>query len=141
MGDEFDGSISLGRKLSTDETRELRITLLPYFHAEGGMESDDINDFLDYILTMVSNAKTIEHIVKELDEFCSPDISKKIGRELAQKIRELNGESTGSANEDNKAEAGTDGDGMKGTSRKVSIDRVICGSLLTVPLLTCFHQL
>jgi hypothetical protein len=91
MGDDFDGSISLGRKLSEEETHELRITLLPYFHSEGGMESDDINDFLDYTFTMLSNDKTIEYIVGEYAAFFSPEVSKKIGNQLAIRIKELKG--------------------------------------------------
>ena len=108
MGDEFDGSISLGRKLSDEETHELRITLLPYFHSEGGMETDDINDFLDYTFTMLSNDKTVEYIVGEYVTFFSPEVSKKIGTQLALRIKELKGGGDGDYAEEGQKSDGKD---------------------------------
>ena len=91
----YDGTISMNRKLTDEETHELRIKLIPYFTTDGGMGVDDMADFLDYIFTMVSNAKAVEYVVKELDGFCSPETSKKIGKELATSIELYNGTSGG----------------------------------------------
>jgi hypothetical protein len=129
MGDEFDGSLVLGRKLSDEETRELRITLLPYFHAEGGMETDDINDFLDYTFTMLSNAKTIEYIVGEYVAFFSPEVSKKIGTVLANRIEELNRGSTLSRIE-TKEDEKTGVEETRSASRKVRIAGFIRGDVV-----------
>lgn len=127
MGEEFDRSVCLDRKLTEDETRELRITLMPYFLAEGGMESDDINDFLDYTFTMVSNSKTIEYIVGELDGFCSPEVSKKIGKQLADSILQLKGGRAGDEKDEDKdkAEEDADGEGVDRSVTKVCISGVV----------------
>ncbi len=89
----YDGTICMNRKLTDDETHELRIQLIPYFTTDGGMGVDDMSDFLDYIFTMVSNSKGVDYVVKELDGFCSPETSKKIGKELAAHITLFNGTS------------------------------------------------
>lgn len=97
----YDGTICMNRKLTEEETHELRIKLIPYFTTDGGMGVDDMADFLDYIFTMVSNSKAVEYVVKELDGFCSPETSAKIGKELADSITLFNGaSSSGDSNED-----------------------------------------
>ena len=117
--DSYDGTVSLNRKLTEDETRELRITLLPYFTTEGGMGVDDITDFLDYTFTMVSNAKAVDYIVKELDGFCSEEVSKKVGKVLADCITNLNAGDNGDSNKEEKEEPATDEDGKRVVSLKV----------------------
>jgi len=124
MGDEYDGSLSLGRQLSEEETYELRISLLPYFHVEGGMESDDISDFLDYAFTMISNDKTIEYIVTECGGFFSPEVSKKIGKELAVRIKALKG-----WGEETAQEKTAENESKEGTQRKVRIHRFVGDSV------------
>jgi hypothetical protein len=116
--DSYDGTVSMNRKLTEEETRELRITLIPYFTTEGGMGVDDITDFLDYTFTMVSNAKAVDYIVKELDGFCSEEVSKKVGKVLADFITKLNGDDIDS-NDQDKEEPATDEDGKRVVSLKV----------------------
>lgn len=93
---DYDGSVSLPRKLTEEETRELQIRLLPYFHATGGMGMDDVTDFLDFTFAMVSNSKDVDYIVKELIgmemEFCSPEVAAKVGRAISDYIASLTGE-------------------------------------------------
>ena len=117
----YDGSISMNRKLTEEETHELRIKLIPYFTTDGGMGVDDMADFLDYIFTMVSNAKAVDYVVKELDGFCSPETSKKIGQELATHISLFNGASSGSVSDSNEDKQGSGSNpGKRVVSLKVS---------------------
>ena len=111
----YDGTVSMSRKLTENETRELKITLMPYFTTEGGMGVDDITDFLDYTFTMVSNSKAVDYIVKELDGFCSDEVSQKVGKELADYITKLSKED----DRDSKEVSGTAEDGRRVGSLKV----------------------
>lgn len=90
---EYDGSAVLDRKMTEEETREIKITLLPYFHATVASGDEDITDFLDYTFAMISNSKTVEYIVKELIgmdmEFCPEEVAHKLGREVADFIAQL----------------------------------------------------
>jgi hypothetical protein len=93
---DYDDTVFLDRKLNQDETSELRITLLPYFHvAGGGAAIEDVTDFLDYTFAMISNNKDVGFVIKELMgmemEFCPPEIAEKVGRELALFVTKLNG--------------------------------------------------
>ena len=88
--ESYDASVALDRKLTSEETRELKILLVPFFHAAGDITEtgpEDINDFLDYAFAMVNNEKSVEYVIQELlgmeMEFCNPTIAEKIGRELS----------------------------------------------------------
>lgn len=124
----YDGTICMNRKLTEEETHELRIKLIPYFTTDGGMGVDDMADFLDYIFTMVSNSKAVDYVVKELDGFCSPETSKKIGYELATNIELFNGTSgsVGDSNEDPKTPGSNPG--KRVVSLKVSNQESCCVS-------------
>ena len=92
---DYDGTVTLSRKLTDDEIRELKIVLLPYFHSAGGLGGDeDITDFLDYVFAMISNSKTIEYIVNELVgmemEFCNEQVAHKVGKEISSFVAKLN---------------------------------------------------
>ena len=64
---DYDDTVFLDRKLTQDETSELRITVLPYFHVAGGGASiEDVTDFLDYTFAMISNNKDVGFVIKEL---------------------------------------------------------------------------
>ena len=86
----------MDRKLTQDEARELKILLVPYFHASGGdsdVSPEDINDFLDYVIAMVNNQKDVDYIIKELVgmemEFCNATVAEKVGRELTGFLEKL----------------------------------------------------
>lgn len=100
----YDASIMINRKLTDEETRELRIVLLPYFHASGGLGVDDISDFLDYTLAMVSNQQTVEYVVKEMIgmemDFCKEDVAHKVGKEISDFLNKLNNPSTEETTQD-----------------------------------------
>jgi len=93
MGGSYDGSIALDRKLTEEETKELRLTLLPYFHTTEGAGVEDVSDFVDYAFAMVSNQKSVEYVVNELlgmeMDFCSQEVADKVGNELSTFIRQL----------------------------------------------------
>jgi hypothetical protein len=120
MGD-YDGNVSLSRKMAEDEIRELRIVLLPYFHISGG-EVEDITDFLDYAFAMISNSKTIDYIVKELlgmeMEFCGQEVANKVGKELATFVTMLN---TGGEAAPQEEEEGEEDVSKQGGGRVVSL--------------------
>jgi histidinol phosphatase-like PHP family hydrolase len=99
MSDEsYNGSVFVSRRLTEAEVRELRITLLPYFHVSGGLGAEDIADFLDYTFAMVSNAKTVDYVLQELIgmemDFCNEQVAKKVGKELAAFIIKITSTST-----------------------------------------------
>lgn len=93
----YDGSVALDRKLTPEETRELKILLMPYFHATGDNEAspEDINDLLDYAFAMVNNQKTVEYVIQELVgmemEFCNATIADKVGAGLSEFLRKAMG--------------------------------------------------
>lgn len=95
-----DSAVHLERKLTEDEVRELRITLLPYFHSDGNTEADavDITDLLDYTFAMISNSKDTEYIVNELIgmemDFCPATVAQKLGKEISSFIIKLQGGNT-----------------------------------------------
>ena len=128
MGDnvDYDGSVSLDRKLTEEETRELRIILLPYFHSgSGGTEVDDITDFLDYTFAMISNQKSVEYVIKELlgmeMEFCPEDVAHKVGKEISNFIIKLNNGGGDNNGGGSTAEAAEDDDSGKKGPRVVSL--------------------
>lgn len=123
--ESYDGTVSLSRKLTDDETHELRITLLPFFTTDTGVGVDDITDYLDYTFTMVSNSKDVTYIVKELDGLCSPEVSMRVGRELASfinKLKEADGSISGSRNEN--GDSGVDEEGNRVSALKVCLSYV-----------------
>lgn len=89
MSAPYDASVALDRKLTEQETRELKILLVPYFHATGDSEAapEDINDFLDYAFAMVNNQKTVDYVIQELVgmemEFCNATVAEKVGGALS----------------------------------------------------------
>lgn len=98
MSAQYDASVALDRKLTEDETRELKISLMPYFHATGDNEAspEDINDLLDYAFAMVNNQKTVEYVIQELVgmemEFCNAAVAEKVGAELSGFLKKAKGE-------------------------------------------------
>lgn len=115
----YDGSLELPRKLTDEEQRELRILLLPYFHASssgGGGQGDDdlgpedISDFLDYAFAMISNQKSVDYVMEELQgmemDFCSPAVAEKVGKALADFLKAIRD-----------AEGGGDGGGGGGDTK------------------------
>jgi hypothetical protein len=118
--DSYDGTVSLPRKLSEEENRELRITLLPYFHVAGGLGVEDITDFMDYTFAMISNSKAVDYVIEELIgmemDFCNAAVAKKVGKELAEFITKITGGGGGDSpgeeeGEEEEGEAGGDGNG------------------------------
>lgn len=73
-------SISLGRKLTADETTSLQQKLRPLF--KNG-EEEDIRDIMDYAITIVANDKDINYMVDEINsmelEFCPPSLVDEMG--------------------------------------------------------------
>jgi hypothetical protein len=108
----YDGSVSLPRKLTDEEVKELRISLMPYFHlAENDDEvgPEDISDFLDYAFAMLSNSKSVDYIIQELlgmeMTFFSQDVADRIGNEMSSFLKSLvgnddDGAADGEVNED-----------------------------------------
>lgn len=78
------------RKLTTEETTELQQRLRPLF-SEG--EEDDIQDIIDYAITVISNQKDINYMVEEIAgmelEFCPPEVSNEMGRHVFDYLQEL----------------------------------------------------
>lgn len=96
MSTSYDASVALDRKLTQEESRELKIHLMPYFHATGDnseVSPEDINDLLDYAFAMVNNQKSVEYVIKELVgmemEFCNPTIAEKVGSELSGFLQKI----------------------------------------------------
>ena len=119
---DYDGTVALDRKLTEDEIREIKITLLPYFHASGSVSDEDITDLLDYTFAMISNEKTIEYIIQELIgmemEFCKEEVAHKVGAELSKFVAQL---TKGESNDDDpQEEEGGEGSGNRVVSLKVS---------------------
>lgn len=119
---DYDGSVLIDRKLTDEETRELRIVLLPYFHASGGLGVDDITDFLDFAFEMISNQQTVEYVVKEMIglgmDFCKDDVAHKVGKEISTFLTKLNNPEGGE--DEATTEAVEEGEG-EGSSRVVSL--------------------
>ena len=94
----YDASVALDRKLTPEETRELKISLMPYFHATGDHEAspEDINDLLDYAFAMVNNQKSVEYVIQELVgmemEFCNATVAEKVGTELSSFLKKAMGQ-------------------------------------------------
>lgn len=88
--------------------------MLPYFHStgsgSGGLAPEDINEFLDYALTMVSNEKTVETIIQDLlsmeMDFFPTELAEKVGSVMSEFIQTLLG-----VNEDEGYGEGEDDDG------------------------------
>jgi hypothetical protein len=123
MSDEsYDGSVFVSRRLTEAEVRELRITLLPYFHVSGGLGAEDIADFLDYTFAMVSNAKTVDYVMQELIgmemDFCNEQVAKKVGKELAAFITKITGGAEEGEETSNPQDDEEDADGSKAASNK-----------------------
>jgi hypothetical protein len=95
MSTFYDGSLAMQRKLTGEESKELRLTLLPYFHVMGSSSDDfapeDISDFVDYAMTMFSNGRPVDSIIDELAglgmTFFPPEIANKIGKAMSDFIQ------------------------------------------------------
>ena len=94
MSSEYNGTVRLNRKLTDDESKELRSKLDPLFSTQS-TEAEDISDFLDYTFAMVSNNKTVEHVIAELVEmdmeFCSQEVANQLGKILSEYLAPLDG--------------------------------------------------
>ena len=102
-------SVALDRKLTSEETHELKLLLMPICLVGGGEDgasTEDINDLLDYAFAMVNNAKSVDNVVEELIgmemQFCNSDMAHKIGQELATFLNKLVNGSTGGAADESK---------------------------------------
>lgn len=99
MSSSYNGSVAMSRKLTAEETKELRLTLLPYFHARGGgtddLEVENISDFIDYMLTMISNMKDVDNVIQDLldmqMDFFTQEMSEKIGEAMSNFIQTVEG--------------------------------------------------
>jgi hypothetical protein len=91
----YNATVALDRKLTTEETNELKIIMLPYFHATPTNTTEDIGDLIDYALAMVNNQKSIEYITTELIgmemEFCTSAVADKVGNALSEFIQKILG--------------------------------------------------
>jgi hypothetical protein len=96
MSTSYDDSLAMQRKLTADEIKELRLTLLPYFHAMGisnneDFAPEDISDFVDYAMTMFSNGRPVDSIIKELSglgmTFFPAEIADKVGKVMSDFIQ------------------------------------------------------
>jgi hypothetical protein len=118
---DYDGTALLDRRLTDEEIRELKIVLLPYFHASGSIGDEDITDFLDYTFAMISNSKPAEYVVTELIgmemDFCNQEVAHKVGKEIANFVIALNGGGDDAA----AAEAGDASQKTRVVSLKASI--------------------
>lgn len=117
---DYDGSVVLDRKMTDEETREIKIILLPYFHASGSIGDEDITDFLDYTFAMISNSKTVEYIVQELVgmemEFCNEAVAHKVGAEISKFVTQL---LKGGNENDDEAKVEEDGDSGEASGGRV----------------------
>jgi len=79
-------TLQLNDKLTSDESTELRSRLRPLLNTTEGTDEEDVNDFLEYTLAMVSNQKSVAYAVAELQgmemDFCTKDVTIKIGEFL-----------------------------------------------------------
>ena len=129
-------SVALDRKLTEEESRELRILLMPYFHTAAigednnaaAVAPEDINDFLDYAFAMVNNKKSVEYVIKELVgmemEFCTPAVAEKVGDELSGFLQKLvNGQEEGGEGDAERKEP-EDKDGADAKKSKISTSKV-----------------
>jgi hypothetical protein len=112
--ESYDGSVSLTRRLAEEEIKDLRIQLLPLFHASGGLGVEDITDFLDYTFAMISNNKTVDYVITELIgmemDFCTPVVARKVGKELASFINQINNNGGESQQEQEPQEGNEEGE-------------------------------
>lgn len=120
----YDGSVSLPRKLTDEEVKELRISLMPYFHlAENDEEvgPEDITDFLDYAFAMLSNSKSVDYVIEELlgmeMTFFSEDVADRIGKEMSTFLKSLVGNDINNEDDDGAA----DGEVNEGSNKVVSL--------------------
>jgi hypothetical protein len=124
----YDGSLELPRKLTDEEQRELRILLLPYFHASGGGEDlgpEDISDFLDYAFAMISNQKSVDYVMQELQgmemDFCPPSVSEKVGRVLSEFLKAMQDQESGGGDDSENTKHPTAEKEGNNSSRVVSL--------------------
>lgn len=108
MSSSYDGSLAMSRKLTEDESKDLRVTLLPYFHASSSrnLAPEDISDLVEYGATMITNMKSVDYAIQELLgmdlDFFTPEVADKIGAAMADFIQKLSGgdEASGEGEED-----------------------------------------
>jgi hypothetical protein len=132
--------VSLPRKLTDEESKELRILLLPYFHASNTSVSDDlgpedISDFLDYAFAMISNHKSVDYVIQELlgmeMDFCSQPVAEKVGKEMARFLKSLLKQDDNDDDGQNDPEGASEGEDDDGKNSKVVSLKVrgwgVCG--------------
>ncbi|KAG7368621.1 hypothetical protein IV203_031364 [Nitzschia inconspicua] len=103
MPSSYDGSVAASRRLTDEESKELRLTIFPYFLAAGSdnneMATEDISDFVEYALTMISNMKSVDYVIEELlgmeMDFFTPQVAEEIGDAMAKFIQALEGRGEG----------------------------------------------
>jgi hypothetical protein len=92
----YDATVALNRKLTDEEKNEIKIIMLPYFHATpANSTTEDIGDLVNYALAMVNNEKSIEYITTELIgmemEFCTLAVADKVGNALSEFLQKILG--------------------------------------------------
>jgi hypothetical protein len=76
-------------KLTDEQTADLNGRLRPVFKGES---DEDINDLLEYTVAMVSNQKTVNYVVQELNGMeTPPETSRVLGKLIFEYIQELTG--------------------------------------------------
>jgi hypothetical protein len=83
---QFDDTLSLPRKLTSEESVQLQERLRPFITASQSDEDDFVSDLFDYAVAMVSNSKSIRYVVDNLIgmemEFCNSEVAERIGKEI-----------------------------------------------------------
>ncbi len=83
------------RKLTTSETETLQQKLRPLF-AQG--DEEDIQDIIDYAITVISNQKDIHYMVEEVAgmelEFCPPEVAQQMGTHVYDYLQMLQNNET-----------------------------------------------
>ncbi|GAX27829.1 hypothetical protein FisN_13Hh064 [Fistulifera solaris] len=94
------------RKLTTSETETLQHKLRPLF-AHG--DEEDIQDIIDYAITVISNQKDIHYMVEEVAgmelEFCPPEVAQQMGKHVYDYLQELQRKESDSNNKSNPTSA------------------------------------
>ncbi|GAX12604.1 hypothetical protein FisN_13Lh064 [Fistulifera solaris] len=90
MSNHPEWALVWSRKLTTSETETLQHKLRPLF-AQG--DEEDIQDIIDYAITVISNQKDIHYMVEEVAgmelEFCPPEVAQQMGKHVYDYLHEL----------------------------------------------------
>ena len=89
--DNFNGEMAASRKLTDEETADLRSIILKDFKYSTE-EKEDVDDLLDYTFAMVSNGKTLSYIVQELVsmemDVCNETKARGVAMQIANYLQE-----------------------------------------------------